>query len=145
MKIIDSRVKEQEQVRSWWCVTVEPQVTREDVLEPDFWAFVAVKFKRGERVEIMTDDSAWFGEYLIMDCDRTFAKLHELNHHNLKTGGKISPSLLFEAYWGGRHGKWGVRRTTDSVMIKNQFETEAAAQEFLAEYLTRIDNGNITA
>jgi len=143
MKLIDKRVREQEQVRSWWCVTVEPQVTRKDVLDPDFWSFVAVKFKREDRIEIMTDDSTWFGEYLIMDCGRTFAKLHELSHHYLKAGGKISPSLLYEVYWGGRHGKWGVRRTTDSEMIKNQFETEASALEFLAEYLTRIQNGNI--
>jgi len=145
MKIIDSRVKEQDSVRSWWVVTVEAGVGKEDVLNPEFWSFVALKFKPGERVEIHTDDSSWFGEYLILDCDRTFAKLIELTHYKLQVDGKISPHLAYEAFWGGPFGKWGIKRTTDQEMIGNHYETKQAALEFLAEYLQRVDNGNITA
>ena len=145
MKILDARVKPQDFVRTWWCAVVEAGVTREEVLKTDFWAYVSMKFKRGERVEITTDDEKWMGEYRIMDCDRTFAKLKELHYWDFSTKGKISSKLDFEHYWGGQYGLHGIRRISDGAMMVNKLNTEKDALAWLTENIERLKNGDIPA
>lgn len=143
MKILDKRVKPQDFLRTWWVATVEAGVSREDVLKTDFWSYVSLDFKPYDRVEIRTDDSEWFGEYLIMECDKTFAKLKELNYWHLGSKGRVSNKLDFEYFWGGPHGLHGIRRTTDGETMVNKLATQKEALEWLTVHLESISNGNI--
>ena len=104
MKLLSKRIKPQDYVRTWWVATIEAGVTREDVLEPDFWSYVSIDFKPYDRIEVRTDDSEWFGEYIVMSCDRTFAVVHELTHYKLGTEVDVSGHLAYEYFWGGSRG-----------------------------------------
>ena len=143
MKILDKRVRQEEFERTTWVVTVESGVSREDVLEPDFWAYVAMKFKPYDRVELRTDDSAFFAEYLILSSDRVSAYLKELNYWDLKTKGKVSKDSLYVVRWMGPHGKWSVIRTSDSATLESKMGTEQAAMEWLTTYLKGNPDVNI--
>lgn len=145
MKILDKRIREQEFIRNLWIATVEAGTTKKDVMEPDFWAYVAIKFKPYDRIEIRTDDSEWFGEFLITSCDRTFATLFELSYYKLGTKAVPSKHSLYEYKWGGPYGKHGIVRTSDSAMMVNKLDTKKEALDWLTQHEETIAHGNLPA
>lgn len=50
------------------------------LLDPNYWVHVAVKFKPGFRIEVTTEDHAFFGELYVVACDRTWAKVVPLRY-----------------------------------------------------------------
>ena len=143
MKLLDKRIQPEEFVRTQWVATVEANVTKEDVMEPDFWSYVSMKIKPFDHIEIRTDDSAWIGEFLVTACDRTYAALFELSYHELHTKASPAKSSLYEYKWGGPYGKHGIIRTSDSEMMVNKLETKKDALDWLTRHEETIAHGNI--
>jgi hypothetical protein len=75
-----NRMKSGEYVRNIWVVTVESGVTKEDLTDVSFWAHVARSFKPYDHIEVRTDDGAYYAEFLVLSCDRTWAKVHEIRY-----------------------------------------------------------------
>lgn len=145
MKILDKRVRQEEYIRTTWVCTVESNISPKDLMEPDFWSYVAMKFKPYDRIEVRTDDGAFFAEYLILSCDRTYATLHQLSLHQLGTKANPNKSSLYEYKWGGPYGKHGIVRTSDSEMMINKLETKKEALDWLTQHEETIANGNVAA
>lgn len=124
VKLMHTRMKEAGFVRNLWIITAEVGVTREDMVKPDFWAHVASLFRPYDRIEARCDDGTFFAEYLVLTCDRTFAKVKELSYISL-TSKDVSKTQLendLELYYTkfrGPHCKWSVlRKSDDSVMVE---------------------------
>jgi len=129
-KIISNRLKSAEFERIQWVATVEQGVTREDLLEPSFWSLAAVNLSPYNRIEVRCDDGTFYGEYLVLDSSRTWAKLYELSFHQL-TSSDVSlsqtekPALVLDIAFKGPHKKWCVLRGEDILqegMLKNDAE-----------------------
>jgi hypothetical protein len=145
MKLLDKRVQREEFVKTHWVATVEAGVTRKDVLDPEFWSYVSMKFKPYDTVEIRTDDSDFYGQYVILSCDRTYASLYELSFHKLSDEAGPRKGSLYEYKWGGPYGKHGIVRTSDNAMMVNKLETKAEALKWLTAHLEKVDHVNIAS
>ena len=132
-----NRINTQDFNRNWWVATVEPHITREDLLVPSFWANIAVQFKQFDRVEVRTDDGQYFSEYLVLSCDRTSAYLKELTWVDLSEK-TTSKSPEYETKWRGPHAKFSVIRIKDSSVMVEKLESKPEAETWLVEYLRKI-------
>ena len=80
-----NRINLQDSVRNYWVATVEPHIVQDDLMNPAFWANIAVAFKQFDRIEVRQDDGKFWAEYLILSADKNSAHLRELTWEDLTT------------------------------------------------------------
>lgn len=137
VSIQTNRVRTQELGRNMWIVTVEPNITREDLLLPQFWANIAKNLTQFDRIEVRVDDGSFFAEYLVLSCDRVSAYLKELTWYDLTEKSKsVTPE--YEVKWRGPHGKHSVIRLKDKSLMIEHLASKAEAERWLTEYLGKI-------
>ena len=138
VQLTDPRMKEQDFLRVWWVVTAQAGTTKEDIQKPEFWTQVAIKLKPYNRVDVQSDDGAFFAEYLVLSCDKTYANVKLLNWTDLHAVVE-QPLEDFYPKWRGPHLKWSVIRSSDKEAIKEGFDTKDAA---VAEILNLLKQEN---
>jgi len=132
-----NRINLQDSVRNYWVATVEPHITREDLLKPDFWANIAVAFKQFDRIEVRQDDGKFFAEYLILNSDKNSAYLKELTWLDLDDKPKGSKAE-FKYKYRGPYAKHSIIRTKDDSVMVEKLETKIDAEKWLADHLRKI-------
>lgn len=136
-KLNHTRMKESQYVRNIWVVTVEQGITREHLKNPSFWSHVASQFRPYDRLEVRSDNGTFFAEYLILACERTYAKVKELNWYNLTTQdvAMTEESLeLYEYKYRGPHGKHSIIRKSDKAVMIEKLDTQDDARAWLVEH-----------
>jgi CubicO group peptidase (beta-lactamase class C family) len=120
-----TNISSAEFIRNIHCATIPHGTLPEDLLKPEYWAHVSNEFKAWGRIEARAEDGTWFGEYLITEVGRTWAKVFQLSLHKLSTHdvslSQASPSL-YEVKWRGPNAKWSVVRKSDSSVMKDGME-----------------------
>ena len=141
VKINMTRMKSGDFVRNLWVVTAEQGTTKEDIMTPSYWSHVASQFRPYDRIEVRVDDGVYFAELLILACDRTWAKVHELTFHSLTTSdvSLTQAEPEFDVQWKGPVNKWSVIRKSDSESIKKGMESKEEANKFLTGYQKTIN------
>ena len=76
MKLRHNRMERAEVQRTQWLVTCEPNTKPEDLLNPAYWAHVAIKFNPRDVLEVWAEDGEWYAECMVRATDRTWAKVH---------------------------------------------------------------------
>lgn len=142
-QLMPQRMHLAEHERTAYVVTVESHTSRELLKEPSFWSLVAKKFRPYDRLEVRSDDGTFWAEYLVLACDRTWAKVHEMSFHKLTTSEIAQTQAAiqndeFEVKWGGPHNKFRVIRKSDNAVIKDQIQTKDDADLALKEYVKVI-------
>lgn len=136
-----SRIKISEYERTVYVATVEMGTTREDLMNPSFWTHFASKFRPWDRLEVRCDDGSFYAEYLILACDRVWAKVHELTYVNLTTSDVSQTQAAIQdglsVKWRGPHLKHSVLRG-DGAVLREGMQTKAEADQWLAEYRQKI-------
>ena len=131
-----TRMKESSFVRNWWVVTVEEGTDKKDMLKSDFWAHLAEQFSPYDRIEVRSDDDAFFAEYIVLSCDRTYAKVKELSWFSLTSDETQQDEEIFQEYahkWRGPQLKHCVIRKSDSACVAEGFVNKDAAFKWIAE------------
>lgn len=139
-QVAASRMRGAEYERAVHVVTVEQGVSRETLKEPTFWAQVASKLRPWGRLEVRSDDGTFYAEYLVLACDRTWARVHELSYVSL-TDADISLTQAgdnYELKWRGPHLKWSAIRKTDSVALQEGFQTKDEAKLWLDGHIKTV-------
>ena len=104
--------------RQDWVVNAEEGVSVEQVSDPAYWAHVSAKFKPYDHIEVRAEDGAWIATFLVLDCSRTFARLHLLSHHKLTTRDVAqTQTAKHEVKWKGPQHKHCVIRLADNAII----------------------------
>ena len=132
-----NRMSVAEYARTTWAVTAQPDTTREDLLKPDYWAHVASKFNSLDRLEVRSDDGAFFAEYLILTCERTYAKVKELSWFDLKGEEVALPDESLEEFeykFRGPHSKHSVVRKSDSKVMVEKLQSKDEALRWITNY-----------
>lgn len=70
-----SRLVSAETVRRNLSVTPETGITLSDVMKPEYWAHVAARLNRADRIEVVAEDFAWTADLIVADRGRTWAKM----------------------------------------------------------------------
>lgn len=131
-------------VRNVWVARVERAVEFKEVIYPGFWAHHSSKFSPWDRIEARAEDGTWFAELLVLDCSRTWAKVHVLSHVKLTTEDASQTMAAMQAAYQealkdyeikhrGPRG-WSVVRTADGSVMQDVLGTKDAAAAWLASF-----------
>ena len=141
-QINPNRIKQAEYERTVYVVTVEMGTTKEDLEAPSFWAHFAAKFRPWDRLEVRCDDGSFYAEYLVLACDRVWAKVHRLSHVTLTTSDISQTQAALqdglEVKYRGPHLKFGVVRKQDGAVLKEGMQTKQEADQYLSEYRKNV-------
>jgi len=129
-----TRMKEASFVRNSWVVTVEEGTVRKDILKPEFWAHLAQQFRPYDWIEVRCDDDSFVAEYLVLSCDRTFAKVKEwkwvkLTEEEMKQDDEILQEYAHK--WRGPQLKHCVIRKSDSACVVEGLPSKDAAYQWI--------------
>jgi len=135
IQIDPGRMRLAEYDRQDWVANAPEGTVIEDITEPSFWSLMAAQMKPYDRVEIRADDGTWLAEVLVLGCDRTWARVHLLNHYKLSTADvSLTQSVRHESFWRGPQHKWCVKRLTDNEIVKSGCATREEASTWLREH-----------
>jgi len=146
------RFKLAEHERNIHSITVEEGATRAQIIDPAFLAHVAAKLRPYDQVEVRCDDGALFAKLLVLQAERTWARVHVLEWHNLttrdvslsQTEGEPESVQSAQAVdrdqdyliaYKGPHKKWAVIRKADGGYMREGEESKAAATAWLNDWL----------
>lgn len=134
-----TRLKEADHERHVWIVSVPSDVTFEQAQQPDFWAHVGAQLRPCARIEVMPDDMAWFGELIVVSCDRLWAKTAPLRFVRLDEAPAFEvPASLgsgYEVQYKGPTKKHCVIRLSDNQIVREEIQTKAEANAWIAEHV----------
>ncbi len=116
--------------------------TRQDMLNPAYWAHVSPKLKPWDRIEVRPEGGLYYAELLVLACDRAWARVHvlrweDLSSQDVSLTAATSASAKFEV----RHSpnlRWHVVRKSDRQLMHQDDQTEQDAQLWLREYLKTV-------
>lgn len=120
-----------------------PEDTIEDMLDPGYWAHVAPKFKPYDKIEVRAEDGTYYAEFLVLACDRAWAKVHVLSWHLLSSADialtqAAAASSSFEVRF--RPGpRWHVVRKADKQVMFKDGKTRDEAETWVREYIKTIE------
>lgn len=111
-------------------------VSPEDLLVPGFWAHQAIRLKPFDEIRVHAEDGTWMARYVVLDCSRTWARVHCLSMHKL-TSGDVAMSQASETevkafinqhqvVHRGPRG-WSVVRKTDKAILAEDLQKDQAA------------------
>lgn len=111
----------------------EPGVAFDSLLHPEYWAHVAKQLTPGARIETAAADGAWWGMLLVRAAGQHDAVVQALQHVELGEADKATPTFAeYEIAWVSPTRKWGVKRLSDKMWVKQDFQTQGQAQQWVA-------------
>jgi hypothetical protein len=137
------RLLEHEDPGFWVCL--EAGTPYEEVFKPAFWANVIreKQFKVGQTIRLRNDEMSVFAELVVLEVGdaKNWAIVGEYSKRTIDELVKSRPPQKTQPRHVIRHRgpveKFSVVRE-DGQVIRSRFETEAAAQGFLADHLRRM-------
>lgn len=128
------RMQLSEFARQDWVANAPEGATPEDIKNPAFWMLMSQQMKPYDRVEVRADDGTWLAEVLVLEAERTYARVSVLNVFELDSQADTQVQTDFEVFWRGPQHKWSVKRTSDNEVVKSGLSTRSEGISWLAEY-----------
>lgn len=124
-----------EQCRQDWVVNAEAGTTVQDVLDPAYWAHMAVQMQPFDRIDVRLETGEWMLQLLVINHGRNWAQVHLLHHYDLAKRAETMPSAQKHSVeWKGPQLKWCVIRLADSEAVMKELASKQAAAEWLAQH-----------
>ncbi len=129
-----------ESKRHDYVADIPEEHTREDLLQPGYWAHVATMFAPFDRIECRSETGEWFSDLVVISSGRNYAVMREVQHVNF-TDQPTAPVQAVESkhhiVWKGPK-KFVVVRNSDKAIISEGHHTRTDAQLALDQYEARI-------
>ena len=149
-----NHMQEAEYQYTTWAVVAPNGLAAKALLEPGFWALYATKMKPFDEIRARAEDGTWMARFVVLEAGRTWARLQQLEHHNLGTQDvsltKANTQALEEARKGfelkhrGPKG-WSVVRLSDKQVMHEGAQSKANAATWLEGHLKTIGAGETVA
>lgn len=136
--VVPNRRMLAEHGRQTHLVTVETVENPADFEDPAFWSLVAKEMALGDHIEVRDDGMSYWAEFLVVSCDRTWAKVAKLREVRLTPIKDDAISPDYEVAWKGPHRRWCVIRLSDRSPVHEGAQDRAAANTWLIEYARNI-------
>lgn len=144
-----SRFKVAEAQRNTHQIIIEAGITRRQVLDPAFLAHVARQLQPYTKLEILSDDGTVYAEAIVLQAERTWARIYIKEWHDLTTkdvslskadAERISKATAeqvaaYRVEHKGPHKLWCVIRNQDGAYVREGETTKAKANTWLEEYI----------
>lgn len=134
--INESRFFQKSERQMHFIVEAEIGTTLERIMEPEYWVNVAPRVQAGSRIDVHMEDYSAIYEFFVVDCGRSFVKVHLLAQHELeKIDTKARLSLeSTEVQWMGAHRKYAVVRKSDNQVLHDKFAKQNEAIKYAVNY-----------
>lgn len=117
-----------------WDVSVPPETTVEDILNPVFWANVSEStFKQSpyNKISVHWDDGKQYAELYVRQAGHSFAVVGLLGHWTFTSQNNITDVSKYSVSYTGHITKYRVIRKEDNQHIKDGFPSEDAAYDYI--------------
>lgn len=140
VKLSPNGIAPAEGIREIWSSTAAFGVTREDIENPGYWAHVASRLRSKAKIEVHAEDGSFYAEYLVINSDKTWAKVICLRFIDLKEIAKITTeqeASIFSGYDIKFRGprRWSVVRKSDNAVLQEGMHLEEDARKWLSVHL----------
>ncbi|HEX03849.1 MAG TPA: hypothetical protein ENH10_01640 [Bacteroidetes bacterium] len=139
LAINPTRMKPAEYIRTVYSACIEHGITKEDILQPKFWAHFAMNLKPNDRIEAFAEDGTFYAELLVVACDRTWAKMHLMSYHDLTKVDMNFGDDVMDQYSIVFKGpkKWCVIRKSDNAILNDKMLSEGDGKKWLDVFLRK--------
>lgn len=122
-----SALKLAESVRNCWRVVVGRDVTRERLLQSDFWSVVSRDFTVYDEIAVASESGRFFARLLVLSAGQGYCDLFELEYHELPVLLAPVDSMPsgYDIFYAGPEKGWCCKRLVDHVLM---FEGETSKQ-----------------
>lgn len=133
-----SALKLRESTNNSWRIVAARGVTRERLLDPSYYSVVGDLMLPYDKLHIIAEDRSYYCELLVTDCGRGYASVTELLFAPLEALLVCQDSLPsnHEIIHLGADDLYGVKRTSDGVLLGKGFASRQAAVDFLLDHAT---------
>ena len=131
-----------------WSAMIPNGIGPEKLMVPAFWGLYAAKFRPFDEIRARAEDGTWIARFVVLETARTWARLQQLEHHNLGTQDvsltKAANLNLeaarreFEVKHRGPRG-WSVVRLSDKQVMHEGAQSKDAANLWLDGHLKTTD------
>lgn len=134
-------MKEAEYQHKCWDVQIPFGVNPDSLLAPPFWSLYAARLTSMDKIEARAQDKSWYGEYIVVDCARTWARvipiLGPVNLAAVKDVDDAKLSEELEKYDLKFRGPrlWSVVRKADSTIMTEDHAQRPNAEEWLKKHV----------
>lgn len=136
----DARCKQSEFISTNWRAVLEQGTTLDDIKEPKFWSYCAVKLRQFDEITVIEESGAFRTHVIVTACDRTWATVAVITHTPLReqTAEEAQPKApTLEEYRVAHRGpihKWRVERVSDGFVLFKEGQTKVEADTWLAQH-----------
>lgn len=121
--------------RNSWDAIAARGVTLADVLVPEYWLHIAQQLRPNDKIEILCEDGTWWAQLFVINADRTWAKVHVLNNHDLtqaRTNQPLREEDNYDVDWTPS-GKWTITKKSQKGQppLKDGFLSKLEALQWL--------------
>jgi hypothetical protein len=141
MHITKHRVTGAEYVRNIYSATPEHGTPYENILVPEYWKHIASNFRPGDRIEVVSEDGAWFAELFVVSTGKQWVKVFPLRFVELSESApdeQPAGTSSHNVEWRGPKRKWSVERNSDKEVIKDGFATKGEALGWLTQFQAEV-------
>ena len=102
---------------------------------PEYLAHYAQQLAAGDIIQARPEDGMWIGEFLVLYTDTALVRLALLWSCPLEEVEPIE-NAMFETAYVSYATKWVVRRKGTGELVKGNFPTRGAAENFFQKHLS---------
>ena len=123
-----SRFKEQQFLNTVYFCEVDSFTTRDDLLEPEFWAHVAKGVRPGDEIKVMFEDNSYWCWFLVTGAGTTRLTVKLLQEAVLQAQTSMSVDIgSYVIDYKGRVDKHTITRKADGKLMNRGISTKALA------------------
>lgn len=138
-KLKQNRLHQGESRMLTWFAEVEEGTPYEALFSPVYWDVHGYKFKVGHFIRVEPDDGTYTADLKVVGVGVGGVRVEE---YYKKDWGKVeAPATLLSQYavkYAGPHHRYRIERLADRHVEQTGFETETAANQWLAENLKAL-------
>lgn len=142
-----------EYVERRFVLDVDPETTLDEIEKPEFWRGLSKKMPPKSHITVFAKDGSFEAAYRVIKSDTNFAFVRRIYAYFYGNDGK--PEVInqekpnktakekpeYDIKWAGPASKFRVFRTDDNSVIKDGFDTQREAKEFISKYVSASTDG----
>lgn len=145
-KILASQIQEASYARNVWRGICPHGTPIEAILDPEYWAHITKQLRPLDRIEMVSEDHAWFAELIVLRVADVSAKVKLTNLVRLQDVPvvQVAPeppapaNQAFKIEWKGNNKRFTVIRESDKAALKDGFASKDEAAQWLEAHLTEM-------
>lgn len=123
--LLPNQLVQAEMARNIWRVHLESAMRPEDFMKSEAYAHVAKMLGRGDRLEVLAQDSSWYGEFLVRSVEGPNVQIGVLKFEKFGS----TDLLAYEDYlvdWNPTARARVIRKSDNHIMVEGLPSKEAA-------------------